>query len=372
MHKRILILINIAILILLITGCFSNGNMGDIQQEESYIAVEIETLKPRFLYIENILSAKVYANKDVYVIPTYIGEVEEVKVEIGDIVSKDDILFLLNKEEIEKQIDQARTAYEAARANYDMTFEQIESAKKQYERTKELYIQGAVSQIQYEQAELAASDAPLQAASKGLEQAQLAYNQAQDALKNVEVKAPISGTITSIDIEAGEFATNSQPSMVIMDMENVIVQFGITENLINKVVKGDTVLLEISSADFNEEAVIESVSSSVDMMTGLYNVKVKVKNNGKIKPGMFTKVMIKTDIKENVLAVKSEAVVERGGENCVYVANGEYTVEKKVETGLDTGMYIEIISGLTDGEKVIIKGQNYVSNGSKIKVVRGE
>lgn len=372
MLKRKSILIFTAFLLILITGCSSNRDIGDIQQEESYIAVEIETLKPRFLYIENILSAKVYANKDVYVIPTFIGEVEEVKVEIGDVVTKDDILFVLNKEEIEKQVDQARTAYEASKANYDMTFEQIESAKKQYERTKELYIQGAITQTQYEQAELAASDAPLQAASKGLEQAQLAYNQALDALENVEVKAPISGTITSIDIEAGEFASNNQPSMVIMDMDNVIVQFGITENLINKVAKGDNVFIEISSADFNEDADIDSVSSSVDMMTGLYNVKVKVKNNGRIKPGMFSKVMIKTDIKDNVLAVKSEAVVERGGENCVYVAEGEYTVEKKVTTGLDTGMYIEITSGLVEGDKVIIKGQSYVSDGSKIKVVRGE
>ena len=54
------------------------------------------------------------------------------------------------------------------------------------------------------------------------------------------------------------------------------------------------------------------------------------------------------------------------------MAEGDNAVEKEVTTGLDTGTYIEIKSGLIEGDKVIVKGQDYISNGSKIKVVRGE
>ncbi|WMJ77357.1 hypothetical protein RBQ61_00030 [Sedimentibacter sp. MB35-C1] len=56
----------------------------------------------------------------------------------------------------------------------------------------------------------------------------------------------------------------------------------------------------------------------------------------------------------------------------MFVAEDEAAVEREVTTGLDTGVYTEIISGLNEGDQVIVKGQDYVSDGSNIKVVRGE
>ena len=87
---------------------------------------------------------------------------------------------------------------------------------------------------------------------------------------------------------------------------------------------------------------------------------------------MFAKVYLNTDRIENTYAVKTEAVKEKDNIKYVFVVNGDTATEKEVATGLDTGSYIEIISGLTEGDKVIVKGQDYITDGSKIKVVRGE
>jgi RND family efflux transporter MFP subunit len=367
--KKVLSLVLIITLVL--TGC-SGAENAAVTEEESYTAVEVETLSQMELYIENVMTAKAYADKDVYVVPLMAGKVEKIYVSVGDKVQKDDVLFVMDKDDINKQVKQAYAAYETAKAGYDVSAAQIQTAKDNFERTKKLYEEGAVTETVFEQAKLAASDESLEAAKMGAEQARVAYDNAASMLENAEVKAPISGVVSNISIVEGEYATSSNPPITIVDSDSITIEFGVPSNLVNKIKKGDKVTVEISSADYKKETVINSISSSSDLMTNLYNVDIVVDNDGTIKPGMFAKVYLNTDKIENALAVKTEAVKEKEDKKYVFVSNGDVAVEKEVTTGLDTGSYIEIKSGLAEGDKVIVKGQDYISDGSKIKVVRGE
>lgn len=353
-----------------LTGC--SGEKAVVAEEETYTAVEVETLKPMELYIENIMTAKVYADKDIYVVPLMAGKVEKINVSVGDRVQKDQILFVMDKDDINKQVNQAYTAYEAASAGYDVSAAQIQAAKDSFEKISKLYEEGVVPETQYEQAKLAASDESLEAAKMGVEQARVAYNNVASMLKNAEVKAPISGVVSNINIVEGEFASQANPPITIVDSDSVTIEFGVPASMVNKIQKGHTVMVEISAANYKGEAVINSISTSADLMTSLYNVDIVLNNDGTIKPGMFAKVHLNTDRLENALAVKTEAVKDRGDKKYVFVTNNDTAVEKEVTTGLDTGTYIEIVSGLIEGDKVIVKGQDYVNDGSKIKVVRGE
>ena len=367
--KKVLTLLLITVFIF--TGCTA-GQETKVNEEEAYTAVEVETLMPMDLYIENLMTGKVFADKDVFVIPLMAGKVERVNVKVGDKVEKDEVLFVMDKDDIEKQVNQAYAAYEAAKAGFEVSAAQIQSAKDNLERIKKLYEEGAVPETQYEQAKLAASDESLEAARMGVEQARVAYSNAASMLKNAEVKAPISGVISSVNIVEGEYATSSNPPVTIVDSDSVTIEFGISASLVNKVKAVDKTLVEISSAGYKNEAVINSVSSSADIMTNLYTVSIVLENDGAIKPGMFAKVYLKTDNIANALAVRTEAVKEREDKKYVFVAEDNSAIEKEVTTGLDTGAYIEIKTGLSEGDKVIVKGQDYISHGSKIKVVRGE
>lgn len=367
--KRFLTLLIIIAVVL--TGCSSTKDAA-ATEEESYIAVEVETLKPMELFIENVMTAKAYADKDVYVVPLAAGKVEKINVSVGDVVRKDQVLFVMDKDDISKQVNQAKAAYESARAGYDVSAAQIQTAKDSFERIKKLYEEGAVPETQYEQSKLAASDESLQAAKMGVEQARVAYENAASMLDNAEVKAPISGVIAGVNIVEGEYATPSNPPITIVDSESITIEFGVPGSMINKIKKGDNVTVEINDAGYKQEGTINSVSASADLMTNLYNVDIVLDNDGTIKPGMFAKVYLNTDRIENAIAVKTEAVKERDEKKYVFVADGDSAVEKEVTTGLDTGTYIEINSGLSEGDKVIIKGQDYVNEGSRIKVVRGE
>ncbi len=367
--KRFLTLL--LIIAFALTGC-SSAKDTDVTEEESYIAVEVETLKPMELFIENVMTAKAYADKDVYVVPLVAGKVEKINVSVGDRVQKDQVLFVMDKDDISKQVNQAKAAYDSAKAGYDVSAAQIQAAKDSFEKIKKLYEEGAIPETQYDQAKLAASDESLQAAKMGVEQARVAYENAASMLDNAAVKAPIAGVIAGVNIVEGEYATSSNPPITIVDSDSITIEFGIPGSMVNKIKKGDSVAVEIGDAGYKQENVINSVSSSADLMTNLYKVDIVLDNDGTIKPGMFAKVYLNTDRIESALAVKTEAVKERDGKKYVFVAGEDSASEKEVTTGLDTGTYVEISSGLSAGDRIIVKGQDYINEGSKIKVVRGE
>lgn len=368
--KKILTLL--LVVALSVVGCSKTENTDKVVTEETYTAVEVETLKSMELHIENIMTAKTFADKDVYVMPMISGKVEKINVSVGDRVNKDDLLFVMNKEDIDKQVKQSLAAYEAAKAGYDVSASQIESAKKSYERVKKLYEEGAVPESQYDQAKLAASDVALEAAKKNAEQARVAYENAAALAKNAQVKSPISGVVSDISIVEGEFTSPSKPPITIVDADSITIELGVPGNMVNKIKQGDNVNVEIEDADYKAESVIDSISTSADAMTNLYTVNIVLENNGKIKPGMFAKIYFNTDKIDNALAIRTEAVIDKDDKKYVYVANGESALLKEVVTGLDTGTYIEIKEGLNLGDKIVIKGQEYLNDGTKIKIVRGE
>jgi RND family efflux transporter MFP subunit len=367
--KRLLTLLIITALV--ITGC-GNKNTDTSVVEETYTAVEVETLKSMELHIENIMTAKTYADKDVYVVPMMAGKVQSIKVSVGDRVNKDDILFLMDQDDIQKQVKQSLAAYESAKAGYDVSAAQIDNAKKSFERIEKLYEEGAVAETEYDQAKLVASDETLEAAKKNVDQARVVYENAASMSKDAQVKAPISGVISDISIVEGEYVSTSNPPITIVDSDSITIELGVPGNMINKIKQGDNLTVEISAADYKEESRVDSISESADPITNLYTVNIILQNNGSIKPGMFAKIYLNTDKIDSALAVKSEAVMDRDGKKHVFVVNGDYASEKEVVTGLDTGSYIEIKEGLALGDVVIIEGQDYINDGSRIKIVRGE
>ncbi|RKD33519.1 efflux RND transporter periplasmic adaptor subunit [Thermohalobacter berrensis] len=374
--KKILTLLMIIVLLGSLTiGCTPKEKQAEgAENNRNYIPVEVETVSKKTISQATTFTGKIYADKDVMVFPKTPGKVESVSVSIGDKVNKGDILFTLDKEDIQKQVDSAKVALDGAKANYELTKEKIENAKKTFERTKKLYQEGAVSKAQFEQAKLAASDKSLDAAKTQLQQAEVAYEQALDALNNTIVDSPIDGIVSTVNVEAGEMAANSQPAVTIVDMDRVYVQINVTEDIINKLQKGQEVEIQIPSVSKEKfRGKIANISPVANQRTQLYPIKIYIDNkNYIIKPGMFAQVKVNTDVREGVIAVKSEAVVQREGISLVYVVKENKAYEKEVRTGLDTGMYVEIIEGINEGEKVIVKGQNYVDDKSQVKIVRGE
>ena len=201
-----------------------------------------------------------------------------------------------------------------------------------------------------------------------------AYEQAKAASDKLKVKSPVAGVVTYISIKKGGIASNTEPSLIVADLNHMYIELSVTDNMVNKLKKGEEGVVDVSSADISGlKGTITSVGLSPNMRTGLYPVRISIENKDHaMKPGMSGKVKVKLDRKENVVTIKSDAVIDENGEKVVYVVKDGLAHEKKVDLGLDTGDKVEVTSGLDVGEEIIVKGQNYVQDGSKVKIVRGE
>jgi RND family efflux transporter MFP subunit len=148
----------------------------------------------------------------------------------------------------------------------------------------------------------------------------------------------------------------------------------VVEGVVNKLTPGQEVNVTIPAVSSEPiKAVIDTISPSVNTMTQLYPVKIYLENpDGKIKPGMFANVEMALDVRKDVLAVASEAVLLKDGKNVVYIVQDGKAVEREVKVGLDTGSEVEILEGLKEGDTIIINGQHYVEDGGTVKVVGGE
>ncbi len=368
--KIIYVLVSILILIL-VFGCGHEETVS--KEEDQYIPVETELVKDKTLFNEAVFSGKAYANKEVVVASESAGKVLELKARVGAEVKKDEVLFSLDKKDIQKQVDSAYKVLESVQLNYENMKEQAENATINFERIKQLYSEGAVSKTDYEQAKLAASDKGLNAVEAEVEQAEITYDQALDILKDASVKSPIEGIVSVVNIEEGQTIDASVSAINVIDMDRVYVEINVTEKIINYLSVGQEVQVEIESvSDGNFVGTLDRVSPSADAETQLYPIRAYIDNKDHVvKPGMFANIIIPTDVREAVMAVRSEAVVTKEGKNIVYVVVNNKAVAKEVVLGLNTGDYVEVLGGLSIGDELIIKGQNYVKDTSVVKVVGG-
>jgi RND family efflux transporter MFP subunit len=155
----------------------------------------------------------------------------------------------------------------------------------------------------------------------------------------------------------------------------VYIQLSVVESVVNDIVEGDQIKLEIPSATTGEiMSTISYVSPSADPMNKLYTVKSYIDNpESKIRPGMSAKATISLEKAINAIVIPSNSIINKGDQKFVFVVEEDVAIEKEVKTGIDTGEFVQILSGLEFDEKIIIEGQFYVSDGSKVKVVvRGE
>ncbi len=403
--KIAIVLIVILLLITSIVAVRCAGNSGETAtdtEKDLYVPVEVEEAAIKTIANSVVLNGKIHTNDEAMILPKIPGKVEKVNVKLGDYVQKGAVLFVMDQKDISKSVEQAEEALntvrigveqaengvETAKINYNSIKERIENAKVNLERTRALYEAGAISKSQLEQAELAASNTSLEAAERQVRQAELAYEQAlnqlsqaeisyrqaQDALDDTVVRAPISGVISSINVVEGELAGGAQPLAVISDINKVYLQVDVAENMVNILKEGQEVSIEVPAAlDEKMTGKVDYISSTINPMTQLYMVKVYLNNSeGKIRTGMSGSITVDIEKVEDTLVVDSKAVIEKEGEYFIYIVEDDHAVEKKVKIGMDTGSEVEILEGIEEGDKVIVKGQHYITDGERVKIVGGE
>ncbi len=369
MRKKISILLILSlVLTMALAGCKKKEEVGKV--EEKVFSVETKKVEKKDIALKTTLSGKITPVEEVNVVPKVPGKVTSVNLEIGQKISKGQVLFNLDQTDLLNAVKTAEAGYNSALANLRKTEEQVENAKVNYERMKSLYNEGAISKQQFEQAELSASTTSVEVVRAQAEQSRVALENARANLADTTVTSPISGIVTAVNISQGEMASSAVAAVTIANLDKVVIETNVSEYLINKVKVGDTVDISIKSAekkDFKGKITALSPATAGEAMT--YPIKIEIENKDKIiKPGMFAEVNIVTEKKEKVITVPSEAIIVKEGNNVIFVVEKDKAKMKTVSLGIDNGEYVEITKGLNEGEIAVTKGQNYLDEGSKVKV----
>jgi len=390
-------------------GAMPAGNMGP----EGNVTISVETQEIAPATIEQYInvSTKVTANNEVNIIPKVSGTVKSVYVNLGDTVKAGDVLLEIDDTNLRIAAEQASASLASAQANYDMNIgatlennvmqlqSSVDSLQIQYDdllrdldNTKALYEAGSKSKLELDTLQSSVDKLKLQldtakenlrltrektidgtkkSAEAGLQQVKLSYENAQTQLGYTKVRAEIDGVISACNVTQGSMASPQSPAMTIVNTDKLKFSFNISDDYINKVSAGTKAYITVAVASEKPyEGTVTYISPAANSTTMLYPAEIYIDNTDRsIKPGMFASLKLVVDRRENTVSVPLNAVLEKGGDKFVYIIDANNVAHKKaVETGIKNDEYIEIISGVQNGEKLVTVGQSFLSDGSAVNV----
>ncbi len=320
---------------------------GTPTEEESLVNVKTALAEKMSINTTSPITGRVEPIEEVSIVPLVSGQITAVYVEIGDKVSKGETLF---------QIDgtQLLTTYNKAK-------ESLNVAKSTFDRVSVLYEQGAMSYQDYEQAQATYSNA------------QQTYTAASDSYNNCTLISPINGYVTSKNVAVGGIASSASPAMTVADVSKLKIDTSVSEYIVSDLNVGDSVDIHISTlGDETYKGIIEAISPAPSAGSLTYPIKISISDDtGKIKAGMFAEIRIISSEKEDTLCVPSDCVIMKNGTSVIVTLDKENIPKyNDVTTGIDNGEYVEILSGIKEGDKIVISGQQYVTEGTSVNVIK--
>jgi HlyD family secretion protein len=417
MKKRtwIIILSLIALIVLLIvlkkSGIIGKDTGVKVTAEKAMRRTIIETVNA---------SGKIYPEIEVKISPDVSGEITELTVEEGDSVKKGQALARIYADIYATQRDQAAAAVSQQQAMVSNSSAQLQALKSAmqttkatYDRQKQLLDEKVISRSEFEQAENAylTAQSNYNAALQSIRANQAAVQSATSNLQKTNkdlsrtiITSPMSGVVSLLNVKKGERVVGNSmmagtEMMRVADISIMEVQVDVSENDIPKVNMGDTAIIEVDAYTNRKfKGIVTKIASSnttaatATSGTDVINYKVHIRllassysdllsqTNFPFRPGMTASADIQTKRGDNRLSVPINAVTSRprdGGvelEEVVFVLQADNTVKKvKVRTGIQDINYIEILSGLNEGDRVVTGSYNTVSkllnNGMKVTIV---
>jgi len=255
-------------------------------------------------------------------------------------------------------------ALASARATLDEMRAALRKAERSHERISKLRADNVASLEALDEVET-----ELQLARSRLVGAEARFGVAKRALRDATVTAPFAGLIARRHVSRGEYVDVGAELFDLVSLDPIEVVFGVAERDSGRVALGQ--LVDVRVAPFPEEvfhAEVSIVSPTIDPLTRTLRVKAKLDNSdGRLRPGLFAKVDLGVATRENVLIVPEEAVLLRVDGPVVFRFNDDHRVERKeVEVGINRNGLVEVVAGLSPGDRIVLRGQSRLADGELV------
>lgn len=370
-----------------------------IKKEVLKPLVHTEVIYRRPMYKTISLFGKTVSDAQVDIINKYAGKIEEINVDLGSNVNKDDILIIQELHDVDAELLKAQARYREADATASKTDTEYnadyykykadyELAQINFERYKKLHEMGAVSKLEYDKIKQVMVNA--QAAYESLADQKLydgvpasLYAKEQVAQRRYQefvllrnkksdmvLKAPRSGIISYRNAEVGSYVQAGTKLLTITDNSSFYIDCSISEYDAAVLATGNMINAEIEALGKSFPGEIIFVSPNKDVKDRTYSARIKLlANDASIKAGKFARSELKFLQKDSVLCVNKDVVVDKNGKKYIFIVNADKKLEQReVKLGLRNDSDVEIVGGLNDGEMIAVDNLSRLRHGLEVNI----
>ncbi|WML33635.1 efflux RND transporter periplasmic adaptor subunit [Clostridium sp. OS1-26] len=210
------------------------------------------------------------------------------------------------------------------------------------------------------------------AAAAQVAQSQAGVNSVQIQIDNAKITSPISGIVAAKDVEVGQMTGGQSGSVTVIDSTSVTAEITVPDKILGRLQVGQSIPVVVSALENKEmPGVIETISPEANSKDNSYIVKIKIDNaNGEIKSGMFAKVSLQTESKDNVLTVPNQAIKIENGVNYIYIVENGKIKKVSVNIGISNNKFTEVSGNIKENDDIITEGQSILADGEKVNIVK--
>lgn len=327
------------VLAIAVTACGKKDADTAKDTESQFAKVKIATVSLRDVEQVQTFTATVEPEVKNNIAPASPGRIRNIFVEVGATVSKGQRIAQMDA------------------VNLSNSETQIENLRRTYKRVAELFSVGGASQQELDNAKL---------------QLDVAETNMKNLSENTFLHSPINGVVTARNYDVGDMFTGQLPLLTVMQINPVKLKINISESFYSKIKVGMQVDVKVDVFE-NETfpAKVSLIYPVIDERTRTFAVELKLSNPGsKVRPGMFARVNMNFGTVKHVVVPDRSVVKQSGsGSRFVFVYNDGKVKYTQIELGRRIGNEYELLSGVNNGDQIVVSGLNKLQDGMEVEVV---
>ncbi|MHC4946554.1 MAG: efflux RND transporter periplasmic adaptor subunit [Planctomycetota bacterium] len=330
------------------------------------------------------------AAEDVEISTEVAGIVEKIHFEEGmpvqagrELVHLDDDMALLERNQAVMKLERLKASLGRMDAEVRRYQAQAENAKSNFERKAELFEQDATTRATYLDAKtgydaaLAAVDeakASLEESKRSIAEAEAGLKIVEERLSDTRILAPFDGILGERCVGPGDYVDLGECVVQLVAIDPLKANFTVPERYRGRIGMGQAITLTVEAwQDKSFEGEVIYISPGLDPDTRTVKVKAVVNNEESLlKPGFFCRIELIVDVKADAVVIPEEAIIPRGDDFFVYKVEAGQAKLVRVELGQRMAGRVEVTSGMQAGEWVITAGQQRVTDGTKVRIRKGD
>ena len=341
---------------------------------EEVHAVKVTRLQTRDIVEALELVGSLEADRDVEIRSRVSGRIEELAVDVGDRISKGQLLIQVDDLQQKELVRQAEAAIRVTVAEKSTQDLRVIAARREHDRQQNLATKGVGTAQQLEAAEskLSIAEAESRLAASKVAQAETELEQSRLELAERRIESPLDGQVASRTVQVGDLAKSDVGLLRIVDLSTVRTAVHVGEIDYRQLREGQPAEVRVDTYPDPFPGQVVRLAPVLDPETRTAVVYIAVDNpDGLLKPGMHARVRVVLDRHEQAAAVPLASVVETSEGSTVFVVSedGGRVSQVSVRLGLADRTMVEVLSGVDPSDRVVTLGSHLVRDGQVVVVV---